>query len=273
MYIGRHAPHPADDHATPRHVTADPAQPWLPAAPHDPPTLAAESVHVWRVRLDPPGEMNDAWELLSDEERGRARRFVQEHHRRRFVAAHAALRRILAGYTARHARELRFTLGPNGKPALAESVPGGSPPRLEFNLSHSADLALVAVAWERPVGVDLEQWERDMDHLELAERFFSPAERASLRALATSRDDLVHGFFAAWSRKEAYLKARGEGVTRGLHHFDVTLAPGEPARLLADRLDSATERWRMRSIVPDQHFSGAIVAADPFEELLLLELG
>jgi 4'-phosphopantetheinyl transferase len=272
MYIGRHAPHPADPNGPPRPVTVDPAQPWRPSRPHEPPHLAAESVHVWRVRLDPPGEMRDAWELLNDEERGRARRFVQEHHRRRFVAAHAGLRRILAGYIAQDPRALRFASGPNGKPALTNTDAAGTRPRLEFNLSHSADLALVAVAWERPVGVDLEQWERDMDHLELAERFFSPVERESLRSLAARHDDLVHGFFAAWSRKEAYLKARGEGVTRGLHHFDVTLAPGEPARLLADRLDSAIERWRMWSIVPEQAFSGAIVAADPFEELLLLDL-
>lgn len=216
--------------------------------------------------------MHDAWELLSEEERGRARRFVQEHHRRRFVAAHAALRRILAGYTARHARELSFTAGPNGKPALADGAARSSVPRLEFNLSHSADLALVAVAWERPVGVDLEQWERDMDHLELAERFFSPREREALRALAASADDLVRGFFAAWSRKEAYLKASGHGVTHGLHHFDVTLAPHEPARLVADRRDEqALERWRMVTLPPAPEFSGALVVAAPFDELLLFD--
>ena len=248
----------------------DSAPPWTLASTAKPPPLATGAVHVWRIRLDPPGELRDAWELLSDAERGRAARFVQEHHRRRFVWAHAALRRILAGYTARRARELEFTTGPQGKPALIDPD-GGSRRRLEFNLSHSGDLGLVALAWERPVGVDLERWEREMDHLELAKRFFSPAERASLQALASRRDDLVHGFFAAWSRKEAYLKARGEGVMRGLHHFDVSLAPGEPARLLADRLDAAIDGWRMRSIVPDRGFSGAIVVADPFEELLLLE--
>jgi 4'-phosphopantetheinyl transferase len=271
MYIGRHASPAAPTDRLPR-VTNDPTRLWNSASPAEPPPLAPEAVHVWRVRLDPPGDLSDAWELLSDVERGRARRFVQEHHRRRFVSAHAALRRILAGYTARPPRELEFTSGPHGKPALA--IPEArSRPKLEFNLSHSADLALVAVAWGRPVGVDLERWEREMDHLELAKRFFSPTERASLETLAERRDDLVRGFFAAWSRKEAYLKARGEGVMRGLHHFDVTLAPGEPARLLADRLDAAIDRWRMHSIVPDQGFSGAIVVADPLEELLLLEDG
>ena len=251
-------------------MTADHSLPWRSAAPNDPPPLGSRAVHVWRVRLDPPSVSGADWDVLSDEERNRARRYFQERHRRRFVVAHAALRRILAGYTARPAHELEFRSGPQGKPSLAESR-AGMRPGLEFNLSHSANLALVAVAWERPVGVDLEQWERDMNHLELAERFFSPSERASLRALAERRDDLVYGFFAAWSRKEAYLKARGEGVARGLHHFDVSLSPDEPARLLADRLDTATDHWRMRSIVPEQGFSAAIVAADPFEELLLLD--
>lgn len=251
-------------------MNAESAQRWTLASAADPPPLAAEAVHVWRVRLDPSGGLGEGWELLSDDERRRAARFVHEHHRRRFVAAHSALRRILAGYTASPARQLEFATGPDGKPSLV-LADGRSRPGLEFNLSHSGGLALVAVAWERPVGIDLERWERQRDHLALATRFFSPAELASLQSLAERSDDLVHGFFAAWTRKEAYLKARGEGVMRGLHHFDVTLAPGEPARLLADRLDTAIDRWRMRSIVPDPEFSAAVVVADPFGELLLLE--
>src|SRR5687768_16344510 len=180
MYIGHHAPHAAAPTGCRPTVTADPTQLWRLAVPADPPPLASNAVHVWRVRLDPPGPLNDAWDLLSDEERQRAGRFVHEHHRRRFVAAHGALRRIVAGYTDHSPRELQFAIGPQGKPALPISE-AGSRPSLEFNLSHSADLALVAVAWERPVGVDLQQWEREIDHLALAERFFSPAERASLR--------------------------------------------------------------------------------------------
>lgn len=244
---------------------------WRPAIPDDPPPLVSDAVHLWRVRLDSPAAGERGRDLLSEVERGRARRFFKEHHRRRYLAAHVALRRILAGYTALPARDLRLTLGPHGKPSLAEPVsPSG---RLEFNLSHSADLAVIAVAWERPVGVDLERWRHEMDHLALAERFFSRAERASLRALEGRQDEVVHGFFAAWSRKEAYLKARGEGVTRGLHHFDVTLAPGEPARLIADRLDSAAGRWHMRSFDPAPEYSGAIVVADRLEELVLLDAG
>jgi 4'-phosphopantetheinyl transferase len=263
----QHAPHAV---APTTRLLPMTAERWTPASPSEPPPLAAEAVHVWRVRLWASGGDADSWEVLSDDERRRAARLVHELHRRRFVAAHAMLRRILAGYTTSAARELEFSTGPHGKPVLVTST-GGSRGGVEFNLSHSADLALVAVARERPVGVDLERWERTTDHLALATRFFSPTERASLEALAARGDDLVHGFFAAWTRKEAYLKARGEGVMRGLHHFDVTLAPGEPARLLADRLDAAIDRWRMRSIEPGEEFSGAIVVADPFEDLLLLE--
>jgi 4'-phosphopantetheinyl transferase len=316
MYIGRHAslpdastashvdapgaPRLDDPSAHPRRVTAEALPRWTRASPEAPPPLAADAVHVWRVRLDPPGALAELWELLSDDERRRAGRLVQEHHRRRYVAAHAGLRRILAGYTTSAPATLEFARGPQGKPALAAASPRvrkgqptpdallprgaegpsalptadrGSLSGLEFNLSHSADLALVAVARERPVGVDLERWKHEMDHLALATRFFSPAERASLQALAERGEQLVHGFFAAWTRKEAYLKARGEGVMRGLHHFDVTLAPDEPARLLADRIDSAIERWRMRAFDADPEYSAAIVVADPFEELLLLEPG
>src|SRR5215211_7614675 len=117
MYIGRHPPSLLRSAPS---VSIDHSLPWRPAAPHDPPPLGSRAVHVWRVRLDPPSVPGADWDLLSPEERGRARRFFQEHHRRRFVVAHVALRRILAGYTARAPHELEFRCGPQGKPALAD---------------------------------------------------------------------------------------------------------------------------------------------------------
>ncbi|HEX7980348.1 MAG TPA: 4'-phosphopantetheinyl transferase superfamily protein [Gemmatimonadaceae bacterium] len=235
-----------------------------------PPSLTGDAVHVWRVSLGSAAAAEKLWPLLSDDEQTRARRFFQERHRRRYIIAHGALRQILASYLDRAAESIAFMCGANGKPSIIESSAYAR--RLEFNLSHSGDLALVAVAWDRPIGVDLEEWERDMNHLELAERFFSPVEREALRALAPSPDDLVRGFFAAWSRKEAYLKATGHGVTRGLHHFDVTLTPHEPARLVADRRDEgALERWRMVALPPAPEFSGALVVAAPLDEVLLFD--
>jgi 4'-phosphopantetheinyl transferase len=120
----------------------------------------------------------------------------------------------------------------------------------------------------------VERWDADVEHLDLAERFFSPAERDALRALAGDVHAVVSGFFAAWSRKEAYLKATGHGISRGLHHFDVTLAPGAPARLLADRLDSAaTTRWVMRGLDVAANYSAAVVASAPVETVVLLSAG
>jgi 4'-phosphopantetheinyl transferase len=181
------------------------------------------------------------------------------------------LRAILSRYVAEPAESLRFANGEHGKPSLVRE-PGAPGARVEFNLSHSEDIALVAVALERPVGVDVERWSEETEHLELAERFFSPAERDALRALAGERTTLTAGFFAAWTRKEAYLKATGPGITRGLHHFDVSLSPGEPARLVADRHDpAAAERWTRRALGAAEGFSAALVAATPLRGVRLFD--
>jgi 4'-phosphopantetheinyl transferase len=234
--------------------------------PRPNPPLGAHDVHVWRVPLDEDARADSYWSLLSDEERRRAARFVRDVHRRRFVVAHGALRSILADYVGAEPTALDFVSGAHGKPALR--APTGRPP-VEFNLSHSDDLALVAVARAHAVGVDLERWSEGVEHLELAERFFSPGERRALRALAHAPHLIEAGFFAAWTRKEAYLKATGHGITRGLHHFDVALAPGEPARLIADRLDDdATARWAMFALDPAPGYSAALVVASPVGEVL-----
>jgi len=231
------------------------------------PPLEPQVVHVWRVSLDDPARAEAFWPVLSPEEHARALRFHREVHRLRFVVAHGALRTILADYVGTDPRALHFTTGEHGKPALRSAAPSATD-TVEFNLSHSADLALVAVAQSRPVGVDVERWDADVEYLELAERFFSPVERRALRALAHAPDLVAAGFFAAWTRKEAYLKATGHGIVRGLHHFDVTLAPGEPARLLADRLDQdATTRWSMTELAPATGYSAALVAASPLQEV------
>jgi 4'-phosphopantetheinyl transferase len=237
--------------------------------PHSP--LGARSVHVWRIPLDRAEVAAAYWPILSDEEKERGQRFYRELHRTRYVIAHGAMRRILAEYVNEPADELRFVVGSHGKPALDRST-GGT--RVEFNLSHSDDLALLAVSRDAPVGVDLERWSEESEHLELAERFFSPLERDALRALASDKAMLVAGFFAAWSRKEAYLKATGEGISRGLHHFDVTLDPREPVALVADRFDHlAASRWQMVALDVAERFSAALVAAAPMEEVVQLDAG
>ena len=235
-----------------------------------PESLERGAVHVWRVPLDDARAAGSLRPVLNDEERARADRFFRDEHRTRFVIAHGWKRRILARYVGAPEAALRFVCGPHGKPAIVGQERDG----LHFNLSHSGDLALVAVARGGEVGVDVERWDAEVEHLELAERFFSPAERDALRALAGDPEAVVAGFFAAWSRKEAYLKATGHGITRGLHHFDVTLAPGVAPALLADRLDqAATARGTLRGVDVGAGYSAALVARAPLREVVVLGAG
>jgi 4'-phosphopantetheinyl transferase len=230
------------------------------------PDLSLRAAHVWRVPLDASSTDDQLWLLLSSAEQTRARSFVRADDQRRFIVAHGMLRRILGAYEDAPPASLAFVTSEHGKPSLAGPAQGG----IEFNLSHSGEIALVAVARGRAVGVDVERWDAHVEHRDLAERFFSRRERTALAALADS--SLVEGFFAAWSRKEAYLKASGLGITRGLHNFDVSLAPGQPAALLADQLDAtAAERWVMRSITLAPGHSAALVVAAPLDEVVLIE--
>ena len=239
-----------------------PLDQWQPGR-HQP--LGTNDVHVWRIRLD-AGRASELWPLLSRDEQNRASRFHFEEHRDAYVVAHGMLRRILAGYCDdQSAQRLVFTVGEYGKPALQHST-------LEFNLSHSGDYALLAVSRGGPVGVDIERWNSEIEHLDLSERFFSPAERRALRTLGAESEQLVAGFFAAWSRKEAYLKARGDGVAHGLDHFDVTLEPSVTARLIEDRTDAtALDRWVMHALDASLGYSAALVAAAPVEDILLCD--
>ena len=225
--------------------------------------LGTRDVHVWRVRLSTV-DAESSWNVLSADERERASRFHYREHRDAWVAAHGMLRLILAGYADLPASALRFVTAAFGKPSLAETLD------VRFNLSHSGDIALVAVARGREVGVDVEQWKGDIEHLELADHVFSAAERAALRALPAA--GRTEGFFAAWSRKEAYLKARGDGIAHGLDHFDVTLAPTLAARLIEDRSDvAALERWVMHALDAGHGYSAALVATAPVEDVLLCD--
>jgi 4'-phosphopantetheinyl transferase len=218
---------------------------------------------VWRVRLD-AGDEREHRALLSVDEHARADSLAFAALRHDYVVAHGMLRRILAHYADRPPTSLALSVAELGKPALANA------PDIRFNLSHSGHLALVAVA-RTDVGVDVERWSERVVVTELAARVFSPAECRALEALATP-EDVRAGFYAAWTRKEAYMKATGHGITRGFDHFDVTLRPGDEARLCADRLDAgATERWRMWSLDAGSGYSAALVAAAPVDEVLLFD--
>jgi len=189
------------------------------------PALAAGEAHVWRLRLvQPAGELARLAATLSDDERARAARFYFERDRSAFTVVRGALRTLIAGYLGAAPGTLVFGYRDKGKPYLA--APGGD---LQFNVSHSGDFALLAFTRGCEIGVDVER-RRPMQELHsLARMSFSPDEFAALCRLPVAAQ--TDAFFACWSRKEAFIKVTGEGISQ-LAEFDVTLAPGEPMRLL-----------------------------------------
>jgi 4'-phosphopantetheinyl transferase len=202
--------------------------------------VAPGDVHVWWGALDGAPWWEPLAVLLGDEERERAARLRLPADRLRTLAAWSLARALLAGCGAGRARALAFARGAQGKPRLAAGPPG-----LEFNLAHSGEAVLVAVASARAVGVDVEQ-ERPGIAAEAA-GICSPAEATALAALAPARRSA--GFFACWTRKEAYLKARGDGLAVEPGSFDVAVDPDAPPRLLATRHDPADAgRWALAAL-------------------------
>ncbi len=187
---------------------------------HSTPAFPIGRVHVWRVRLDESAPVGVEGSALSPDEIARAGRFHFEKDRKHFTQCRSALRALLAGYLAIPATEIRFEYLTSGKPRLAAEQ---NPRELQFNVSHSANMALIAVSSEDRLGVDIEKIRGEVDTTSLADRFFSLRERAGLQALPEHLR--VPGFFACWTRKEAFLKATGEGLSFPLADFSVTTHP------------------------------------------------
>ncbi|MEM8997992.1 MAG: 4'-phosphopantetheinyl transferase superfamily protein, partial [Acidobacteriota bacterium] len=187
-------------------------------------------VDIWSIDLGSPPVSTDAlWRVLTDAERERAGRFHFERHRRRFTVRRGAMRLLLGAYLGRAPESLRFTAGPKGKPGLDLDGDPGS--QLVFNLTDSADLALLAVGEGQELGVDVESLERPRDAGRLVERYFSEHEREVYAGLPESLR--TEGFFRAWTSKEAYLKAIGTGLSVPLRHSTVELDPRRPPRILS----------------------------------------
>jgi 4'-phosphopantetheinyl transferase len=191
------------------------------------------------------GRLNILRELLSEDERNRADRFHFEIHRRRFVAARGMLREHLGRCLERDPANIGFSYNSHGKPAVDD---------VYFNLSHSDTLVLYAISRTREVGVDIERVNPSFAEEQIPEHYFSPAEVTVLRSLP--KDKQTEAFFNCWTRKEAYVKARGLGLSLALHSFDVTLAPGEPAAFLR-----GGDGWSIEALDPAPGFAAAVVAA------------
>lgn len=226
-----------------------PSNIWTPSS--HPVPLDRGEVHLWRIRLaDHQGRLTRFAGALVDEERLRAERFRFDRDRDLYVLSRGALRLLLAAYTGQRAENLEFRYGSQGKPSIHSE-------EVQFNLSHSGGLCSVVFAREIRVGVDIEEKSRDASFLDLAERFFAPDERRALAKL--SDQELRDAFYAVWTRKEAYIKALGEGVTHGLDNFSVTVEPDvERPTVMSDRDPRASETWSMISFEPESGFAGAM---------------
>ncbi len=230
-----------------------------PCSSWDPPpevlNLTTPDVHVWMASLDwPAHQVHALADILSEDERARAGRFVRERDQRRFIVCRGVLRTILGRYLGAAPSVLEFRYSAYGKPAINA---GAGEPALRFNVSHADGVALYAVTRAREVGIDLERVRSRFATDEIAERFFSAREIAMLRAQAPA--SCPKAFFRIWTRKEAYLKARGQGLSASLRAFDVSVLPDEPVALLTTAWDpQEASRWRLEELFADDHYVATI---------------
>lgn len=226
---------------------------WLP--PPSRAELSASEAHVWRAGLNlPEAQEESLLALLTQEEKDRANRFYRKRDRSHFINARGMLRDILGRYLGMRPESLRFDYTYYGKPSLKTEFGGEY---LRFNLSHAEGVALYGVTASREIGIDIEWIRPGVCEEGIAERFFSAEEVKVLRALPKEVQEVA--FFNCWTRKEAYIKAKGEGLSMPLDRFVVTLAPGERAQLISTVGDAEeASRWRLVELFPGPGFVGAI---------------
>jgi len=228
-----------------------------------PAQLPPRVVRVWEIDLEDGSiSSSDLEALLGPEERVRAERFHQMHDRERFVRSHGILRRLLGQASRLDPGTIRYEYGPRGKPRLLEWQPRPSMPGsvLQFNLSHSGSRALVALAWDREVGVDIEEIRPRVAMDELVQRFFAARECAEFAGLAPELR--IAAFYAGWTRKEALVKATGQGIAAaGLSDFAVRIDPeAEPGPYWA-KDPALLESWSVREVATRPGYRAAVAAS------------
>jgi 4'-phosphopantetheinyl transferase len=218
------------------------------------PHLQPQAVHIWAAPLDLATEqIGDLESLLSPDELERADKFRFPHLRNRYVAARGSLRVLLGRYLERDPAAVEFYYSSRGKPELK----GQGVEQLHFNLAHSHDIALIAITRAAPVGVDVERIRPMRDADRIAERFFSAREAEAFCNVPAAEQDTA--FFSLWTRKEAWLKATGDGISESLSKFEVTFLPAAEPRVLAIAGDPvAGAAWSLFALNPVSGFVGAL---------------
>jgi len=218
----------------------------------EPGSLGPYDVHVWCIPLDVgAAAVNRLARSLSIDERTRAQRFRAERDARRYIAAHGALRRLLARYMNEREDRIEFRYGASGKPAV--ECPVGAT-RIRFNMSHSGSIALIALCARAEIGIDVEQVRDISDAAGVVHTFFTPDEAQRWRALPAS--GRTQAFYDGWTRKEALVKAVGDGLSMALDSFEVPLNPGESGTITLPRQGALA--WSILDVSPSPGYSAAL---------------
>jgi 4'-phosphopantetheinyl transferase len=225
--------------------------------------LTDKSIHVYRIALDlPDGDIHELTAILSPDEIARANRFVYPNYRSYFIAGRAQMRLILSRYTHQYAGDLDFDYNEYGKPFL--SSPTGN---IQFNASHSQLLGLVAVTLNKRIGVDIERVRTDIDYTQIAQQFFAPGEVERLMDLPLEMR--LEAFYACWTRKEAFIKARGMGLAIPLDQFEVSFTPDLPPQLVYSGSDLiAKHDWSLYELRPGTGYIAALAVQKQDWEIL-----
>lgn len=220
--------------------------------------LLPDEVHVWCASLEAaPSTIQGLQRVLSAEEVARAERFRFARDRQHFIVARGLLRTLLGRYLHMAPQDLSFSYNTYGKPALTIQSAPDEASWLQFNLSHSRELALFAFTTTRLIGIDIEYMRADIEYEQLAKHYFSAYEYATLREIPAEQQ--CEAFYHCWTRKEAYIKARGKGLSLPLDLFDVSLRPEEPAALLNSREDPSEHvRWSLHALAPGANYAAAL---------------
>jgi 4'-phosphopantetheinyl transferase len=235
--------------------------------PPDDLTLEANEAHIWRIRLEAERPViSESLKLLSVDEKVRAERSHFQKDRDRFVLARAAVRKILGSYLDVLPAQIRFSYSRFRKPALDQEKYGNL---LRFNLTHSREVALLAVTRENEVGVDIEYIDGQFPFAKIAPDCFSPAELAALNSVSSA--ERASAFFSGWTRKEAFIKAVGDGLSYPLKEFTVSLDPCEVNDHLISNDPDGIRHWTLISLAPGPGYAGALAAKGPIDSVHCFE--